>query len=153
VLVTLKGQVYRAFDVTGAAAAGYRVLGLDLVLNVAIALVVVAASNAVGNLLVLAVLIVPGAVGRLVAGRIGLIFAIAGAFAALAGWFGLSVAFALSVGAGIPAPSGATVVLVVVAGYLLVLVVRVAADALRRARAGGGVPRMDHDHPRAGRVR
>lgn len=153
VLVTLKGQVYRAFDVTGAAAAGYRVLGLDLVLNVAIALVVVAASNAVGNLLVLAVLIVPGAVGRLVAGRIGLIFAIAGAFAALTGWLGLSVAFGLSVGAGIPAPSGATVVLVVVAGYLVVLVVRVVADALRRVRAGGQAGRVDHDHPRAGRVR
>jgi zinc/manganese transport system permease protein len=135
VLVTLKGQVFRAFDAEGAAAAGYRVLALDLVLNTAIALVVVAASNAVGNLLVLAVLIVPGAVGRLIAGRLGLIFAIAAAFAALTGWLGLSVAFALSVGAGIPAPSGATVVLVVIAGYLAVLAGRVLLDAGRRMRA------------------
>ncbi|WP_368497930.1 metal ABC transporter permease [Herbiconiux sp. A18JL235] len=134
VLVTLKGQLFRAFDGPGAAAAGYRVLALDLVLNVAIALVVVAASNAVGNLLVLAVLIVPGAVGRLIAGRIGLIFALAAAFAAFTGWLGLSIAFALSVGAGVPAPSGATVVLVVVAVYLVVLLVRVVVDAARRGR-------------------
>lgn len=136
VLVTLKGQLYRAFDRVGAAAAGYRVLVLDVVLNVAIALVVVAASNAVGNLLVLAVLIVPGAVGRLIAGRIGLIFGIAAAFAALTGWLGLAVAFALSVGAGVPAPSGATVVLVIVAVYLLVLAGRALLDGARRARAG-----------------
>ncbi|GAA2226042.1 metal ABC transporter permease [Herbiconiux moechotypicola] len=135
VLVTFKGQLFRAFDEEGAAAAGYRVLALDLVLNVAIALVVVAASNAVGNLLVLAVLIVPGAVGRLVAGRIGVIVAIAAAFAALAGWLGLSVAYALSVGAGVPAPSGATVVLVVVAAYLIVLLGRVTVDGMRRVRA------------------
>jgi manganese/iron transport system permease protein len=135
VLGTLRGQLFRAFDATGAAAAGYPVLAIDLVLNAAIALVVVAASNAVGNLLVLAVLIVPGAVGRLVAGRIGLIFGVAAVFAALAGWLGLAIAFALSVGAGVPAPSGATVVLVVVAAYALVLLVRVVVDRMRRGRS------------------
>ncbi|MCS5735411.1 metal ABC transporter permease [Herbiconiux daphne] len=156
VVVTLKGQVFRAFDADGAAAAGYRVLALDLVLNVAIALVVVAASNAVGNLLVLAVLIVPGAVGRLVAGRLGAIFAIAAAFAALFGWIGLCLSFALSVDAGITAPSGATVVLTIVAAYLVVLVGRVVTDAAARRRAGAPVPsrelgdevddRLHHDH-------
>lgn len=62
--LTLKEQAFRAFDRGGSAAAGYRPLLLDLLLNAAIALVVVAASNAVGNLLVLAVLIVPGEIGR-----------------------------------------------------------------------------------------
>jgi manganese/iron transport system permease protein len=154
VLVTLKGQVFRAFDAAGAAAAGHRILLLDVVLNVAIALVVVAASNAVGNLLVLAVLIVPGAVGRLVAGRLGAIFAVAAVFAALVGWAGLAVAYSLSVDAGIPAPSGATVVLVLVAAYLLVLITRVVLDAVRRWRSpavltrGAGDEVDDRQHPR-----
>jgi manganese/iron transport system permease protein len=154
VLVTLKGQLFRAFDAAGAAAAGYRVLALDLVLNVAIALVVVAASNAVGNLLVLAVLIVPGAVGRLVAGRIGAIFGLAAAFAAVFGWIGLSIAFAFSVDAGITAPSGATVVLTIVVAYLLVLAGRVVLDLVRRRRAGTVAPApgpgdeiVDRQHP------
>jgi len=45
VAFTLKEQVFRAFDETGSAAAGYRALLLDLLLNGAIALVVVAASS------------------------------------------------------------------------------------------------------------
>ena len=146
VLVTLKGQLFRAFDEQGAAAAGYRILSLDLVLNVAIALVVVAASNAVGNLLVLAVLIVPGAVGRLIAGRIGVIFAVAAAFAALFGWLGLCIAFSLSVDAGIPAPSGATVVLVIVAAYVVVLLGRLVVDAVSRPRRAAPVTAASPAH-------
>jgi zinc/manganese transport system permease protein len=130
--VTLKQQVFRAFDRTAVAAVGYRPILLDLVLNVAIALVVVAASSAVGNLLVLAVLIVPGAVARLITVRLWLLFPLAAGFAALSAWFGLALGFQASVGAGIDLPSGATVVLVLVAGYLLVLVVRVLVDRMRR---------------------
>ncbi len=124
VLGTLKEQVFRAFDPTGSAAAGYRPLVLDLVLNVAIALVVVAASSAVGNLLVLAVLIVPAAIARLLTGRLVLLFPIAAATAALAAWLGLSASFAASVSAGFSLPSGATVVAALVVGYLLALGVR-----------------------------
>ncbi|QYF73276.1 metal ABC transporter permease [Cryobacterium sp. PAMC25264] len=130
--LTLKQQVYRAFDPTAVAAAGYRPLLLDLLLNVAIALVVVAASSAVGNLLVLAVLIVPGAVARLITVRLWLLFPLAAGFAALCSWVGLALGFEASVAAGIDLPSGATVVLVLVAGYLLVLLVRVLADRMRR---------------------
>ncbi|TDW30158.1 metal ABC transporter permease [Cryobacterium psychrophilum] len=125
---TLKQQVFRAFDHSGSAAAGYRPLVLDIVLNVAIALVVVAASNAVGNLLVLAVLIVPGAFARLVTTRLWLLFPIAAGFAVLAAWFGLAVGYAASVNAGIDLPSGATVVLVLVAGYAVALLARLAVD-------------------------
>jgi len=132
--LTLKQQVFRAFDSTALAAAGYRPLVLDLVLNVAIALVVVAASSAVGNLLVLAVLIVPGAVARLVTVRLWLLFPLAAGFAALCAWLGLALGFEASVGAGVDLPSGATVVLVLVAGYLLVLLARILADRMRRER-------------------
>lgn len=134
VAFTLKEQVFRAFDETGSAAAGYRALLLDLLLNGAIALVVVAASSAVGNLLVLAVLIVPGAVARLVTSRLWLLFPIAAGFAALAAWLGLALGFEASVNAGIDLPSGATVVLVMVAGYAVALLGRLAVDRVRRAR-------------------
>ena len=97
-------------------------LALDnLTLNVAIALVVVAASSAVGNLLVLAVLIVPGAVARLATGRLSLMFLISAGFAMLASWIGLAVAFGISVSANVAVPGGATVVLVFVLGYVLIL--------------------------------
>ncbi|TFD29608.1 metal ABC transporter permease [Cryobacterium cryoconiti] len=132
--LTLKEEVFRAFDQIGFAAAGYRTLVLDLVLNVAIALVVVAASSAVGNLLVLAVLIVPGAVARLVTTRLWLLFPIAAGFAAVGAWLGLVLGFQASVQAGLDLPSGATVVLVLVTGYAVVLVLRLAVDGLRRMR-------------------
>ena len=141
--LTLKEEVFRAFDRVGFAAAGYRTLVLDLVLNVAIALVVVAASTAVGNLLVLAVLIVPGAVARLITSRLWLLFPIAAGFAALGAWLGLVLGFQASVQAGLDLPSGATVVRVLVAGYAAVLLGRLTVDGLRRLRS----PRVRQSHP------
>ena len=120
-VVTFRGQLFLAFDRSAAHAAGYRPVIINLTLNVAIALVVVAASSAVGNLLVLAVLIVPGAVARLATGRLSLLFVISAGFAMLASWIGLAVAFGLSVSADVAIPGGATVVLVFVLGYVLLL--------------------------------
>jgi manganese/iron transport system permease protein len=136
--LTLKQQVFRAFDHSGSAAAGYRPLVLDIVLNVAIALVVVAASQAVGNLLVLAVLIVPGAVARLITNHLWWLFPIAAGFAILAAWFGLALGYEASVNAGIDLPSGATVVLLLVAGYSVALVSRLAVDRLKSAPTATG---------------
>jgi manganese/iron transport system permease protein len=133
VAVTLKEQVFRAFDRSGSEAAGYRVFALDLLLNIAIALVVVAASSAVGNLLVLGVLIVPAAVARLVTVRLGTLFLAAAGFAMLGAWLGLAAGYAASVDGGVDLPSGATVVLVLVAGYVLALVYRVVRDTGRSA--------------------
>lgn len=121
VVVTFRAQLFLAFDRSAAQAAGYRPLALNLALNVAIALVVVAASSAVGNLLVLAVLIVPGAVARLATGRLPLMFVISAGFAMLASWLGLATAFGLSLSADLSIPGGATVVLFFVLGYLLML--------------------------------
>jgi ABC-type Mn2+/Zn2+ transport system permease subunit len=120
-VITFRGQLFLAFDRSAAGAAGYRPVVINLTLNVAIALVVVAASSAVGNLLVLAILIVPGAVARLVTGRLSLIFVVSAGFAMLASWIGLAVAFGLSVSADVAVPGGATVVLVFVLGYVLML--------------------------------
>jgi manganese/iron transport system permease protein len=121
VLVTLKQQLYRAFDAKGSRAAGDSALVLDLVLNSAIALVVVAAASTIGTLLVLALLIVPGAVARLVTARLWWLFPVAAVFAAVAAWLGLALGYAVSVGAGVDLPAGSTVVAVFVVGYGLVL--------------------------------
>ncbi|WP_241976259.1 metal ABC transporter permease [Cryobacterium algoricola] len=149
--ITLKEQLFRAFDRTGFSAVGYRPFVLDLVLNVAIALVVVAASSAVGTLLVLAVLIVPGAVARLVTVRLWLLFPVAAVFAALAAWVGLTLGYVASVGAGINLPSGATVVLVLVAGYALALAGRLLLDRFRRGKHQHD--RMRAPQPRTAAVR
>lgn len=126
VLLTFRRQIFHAFDADAAAAAGYRRVLTELALNVAIALVIVAASNAVGNLLVLAVLIVPGALSRLVTNKLfGLFFVAVGA-AVLASWIGLAAGFSISVNGGIDVPGGATVALSFVAFYALAMIIRLA---------------------------
>jgi zinc/manganese transport system permease protein len=132
IVMTFRGQLFLAFDPSATRAAGYRPVLLNLTLNVAIALVVVAASSAVGNLLVLAVLIVPGAVARLTSGRLGILFVVSIGFAMVASWLGLAVAFSLSVSSDVAVPGGATVVLFFVFGYLLMLGWRGIREARRR---------------------
>lgn len=136
VVVTLKQQLFRAFDARGSRAAGDSALLLDLVLNAAIALVVVAAASTVGTLLVLALLIVPGAVARLVTMRLWWLFPVAAGFAAVAAWLGLAAGFAVSVGAGVDVPAGATIVAVFVLGYALVLAVAQVAGWVRGSGVG-----------------
>ncbi|MBX6381556.1 MAG: metal ABC transporter permease [Microbispora sp.] len=121
----------RAFDPEGARAAGVRVGLLDLVLNVAVALVVVAAVKAVGTILVIALLIVPAAAARGLSDRLAVIVPLACLIGAGAGWLGLVVSYEASVGYGIRLASGATVVLVLVAMYGLAL-----AAGFARRKAG-----------------
>ena len=92
-------------------------LALDLVLNLAVALVVVAAVRAVGTVLVIALLVVPGAAGRLLSDRLAGITLIAVGTALLAGWLGLVASWQASVNHGLRLASGATVVLVLVLLY------------------------------------
>jgi manganese/iron transport system permease protein len=126
-----KELVLRAFDPAGAEARGYRVVLLDLVLNLAVALVVVAAVRAVGTVLVIALLVVPGAAGRLLSDRLAGITLVAVGIALLAGWLGLAASWQASVNHGLRLASGATVVLVLV----LLYGIAAAVAALRRVRA------------------
>jgi manganese/iron transport system permease protein len=114
----------RAFDPQAAAAMGYRVWALDLVLNLSIALVVVAAAQSVGTILVVALLVVPAATGRLLSGRLAVIAAVGVLTAAAAGCLGLLISYQASVGYGLSLAGGATVVLALVALHLLALLVR-----------------------------
>lgn len=119
VLVTWRQQVFLSFDARGARAAGASSLVYELILNLAIALVVVAAARAVGNLLVLAILIIPAAVGRLLSRRIGAIAAIALATSLVGACVGLWLAYEASVTLGLSASPTSVVVLVFVAIYLV----------------------------------
>jgi manganese/iron transport system permease protein len=124
-----KELLLRAFDPAAARALGYPIGRLDLALNLAVALVVVAAAQAVGTLLVIALLVVPAATGRLLTDRLAAITVLGGFAAALAGYVGLAVSYRASVADGLRLAGGATVVLALIAVYLLALL-------------GGGLARM-----------
>jgi len=135
-LVALRKELLlRAFDEQGAAAMGYRVDVLDLVLNVLVALVVVAAVKAVGTVLVIALIIVPAATARLLVDRVALMTAISCALGALGGWLGLAISYDVSTQRGVRLASGATIVVVLVACFIVALTVGPARRALGR-RAG-----------------
>src|SRR3954447_14753069 len=120
VLVLLhKELVMRAFDPTGSAALGYSPFLLDLVVNLAVMLTIVAAVRAVGTVLVVAFIVTPAAAARLVCHRVGPMMIVAAAFAALCGWFGLVVSYDGSLHHGWRLASGATIVLTLTVGFLL----------------------------------
>lgn len=120
-LVTGKELVFRAFDPEGARAQGFRVTVLDLVLNVLVALVVVAAVRAVGSVLVIALLIVPAAAARLLTHRLVAIGVLAAAIGMAGGWLGLVASWNASIYAGLRLGSGATVVMAIVVIYAVIL--------------------------------
>ena len=126
-----KELVLRAFDPDATAAMGYRTGVLDLVLNLLIALVVVAAVEAVGTVLVIALIVVPAAAARLLADRVAAMTALACLLGAAGGWLGLAVSYEVSVDHGIRLAAGATIVVVLVGLFLLA-----AACPGRRCRAG-----------------
>jgi manganese/iron transport system permease protein len=126
-----KELVLRAFDPDGAAAMGYRTAVLDLVLNLLIALVVVAAVKAVGTVLVVALIVVPAAAARLLADRVATTIVLACALGALGGWLGLATSYEVSVDRGVRLASGATIVVVLVALFALAA----AVAPLRRRRS------------------
>jgi manganese/iron transport system permease protein len=129
-----KELVLRAFDPDGAAAMGYRTGTLDLALNLLIALVVVAAVEAVGTVLVIALIVVPAAAARLLADRVATMTVVACLLGAAGGWLGLAVSYEVSVDHGVRLAAGATIVVVLVGLFLLAAAV---APLRRRLLATG----------------
>src|SRR5262249_48229767 len=119
-----KELVLRAFDPMGTQALGYSTTTLDLVLNLVIMLTVVAAVRAIGTVLVVAFIVTPAAAARLVCRRVGVMIAVAAVFAVVGGWLGLVVSYEGSVNHGWRLASGATIVVVLTAGFVLVAVGR-----------------------------
>nr|WP_131745140.1 metal ABC transporter permease [Frankia sp. Cppng1_Ct_nod] len=134
-----KELLLRAFDPQAAQAMGYRVELLDLILNLVIALVVVAAVKAVGTLLVIALLVVPAAAARLLSDRLAVMTGVAVTLGMAGGWLGLAASYEASVHHGVRLASGATVVLALVVLYVLALGVGPFARLLW-SRARGRLP-------------
>lgn len=123
-----KELLLRAFDPSAAAAAGYRLVRLDLLLNILLVLVVVAAVRAVGTVLVLALIVVPAATARLLSDRLAVVLALSIAVGVVGGYLGLAASYEASVNHGLRLASGATIVIALVLAYLLAF----GASALRR---------------------
>jgi ABC-type Mn2+/Zn2+ transport system permease subunit len=132
-MVSARALLLRAFDPAGAAAAGYRVGLLDLLLNVLLALVVVAAVRAVGTILVVALLIVPAAAARMVTDRLAAMAVVGTVLVLAAGYGGLLLSWTASLDYGVALTSASAVVLLLVLSYLLLLPVRLLRDRRRVA--------------------
>jgi manganese/iron transport system permease protein len=131
VLFALRKELWlRAFDPVGAAALGYPTVAIDMILNLLIALVVVAAVRAVGTALVVALLTTPAATARLVSSRIATMMVLSCAIGAIGGWLGLVISYDASIHHDVRLAAGATTVVVLTAAFAIVAL----AFALARRR-------------------
>jgi manganese/iron transport system permease protein len=126
VAVLWKELLYSTFDPLGAAAAGLPVGALDYLFLALIALTIVVSLQAVGIILVVAMLVTPAAVGQLVATSFARLVAVAIAVGVLAPIVGLYISYWLD------AATGATIVLVETAVFIVALLAR-------RARSSNGL--------------
>ena len=115
VAVFWKELLYSTFDPLGAAAAGLPVARLDYVLLAVIALTIVVSLQAVGIILVVAMLVTPAAIGQLLATSFGRLVAIAIAVGVVSPIAGLYLSYWLD------AATGATIVLVETGLFVLAL--------------------------------
>lgn len=132
-LATGRAQLFRAFDPAGFEAAGFKPLRTDLALAIATALLVVAGVQALGVLMVIALLMVPMAVARLLTTRLVWLVPVAIAVPLTAGVLALWWSFDLSVGRGVSVAPGALVVLLLVAMYGLAVAAKLLRGSARHA--------------------
>ncbi|WKD62011.1 Manganese transport system membrane protein MntB [Corynebacterium ciconiae DSM 44920] len=124
-LLTWSSQVFAAFDRDGAQAAGVNLWVVDLSINAAIAAVVVASAAAIGVLLVIGFMVVPGAAARLVVHRVRHMVPLAIGISVISGLIGLTL---VPLG---PVSPQAVVALSVVAMYFVFLLLRLLRDRRR----------------------
>ena len=130
-----KELVLAALDRTQAAALGYRIGVLDIVVNVAVALTVVVAVRAVGTVLVVAFVVTPAATARLVTRSVSGAMSLAVVLAAALSWIGLSISFEASVRHDVRLAAGATVVIAFTAGFCVIGLGSIVGRRLRSRRA------------------
>lgn len=135
VLVLILGLFHKeivavSLDKESAKAAGLPVLALDILLYVVVTISVVISLQTLGNVLVLALIVVPAASARLVCPTLGRMMVFAPVFGAVTSTVGLYLSWAFNL------PTGGVIVLTMIAGFLLTWVVsRVRAGARRPALA------------------
>jgi manganese/iron transport system permease protein len=143
-----KELLYATFDPLGAEAAGLPVRRLDDVFLVVVALTIVVSLQAVGIVLVVAMLVTPAATAQLAAAGFRRMVGVAIAIGIACPIVGLYLSYWLDV------PSGATIVLVESLLFLATLAVRLTRGA-RRPPPGdpAGSPVARADTPTSGRTR
>lgn len=129
------------FDRAQAAAQGLPVMGLDLLLLGLLALTVLASLQAVGNVLLVALLITPAATGRLLAYRFPTMLALAALSGALAGVIGLYLSYYQGWA------TGASMALSSTGLFLLALLLSPKAGLLAWARGRGKATDPTHRPP------
>ena len=124
-----KELLFATFDPQGAAASGVRVEALEYLFLALVALTIVVSLQAVGIILVVAMLVTPAATGQLLTVRFGTLVVLAVAIGIGSSVVGLYVSYWLDVA------SGATIVLVQTALFLVALVLGPRSGLLGRRRA------------------
>jgi ABC-type Mn2+/Zn2+ transport systems, permease components len=130
VAVLWKELLYSTFDPLGAAAAGLPVDRLDYLFLALIALTIVVSLQAVGIILVVAMLVTPAAVGQLVASSFGRLVLVAVAVGVISPIVGLYLSYWLD------SAAGATIVLVETAIFLVALAAKRGPAVARSTRRG-----------------
>lgn len=118
VAILWKELLYTTFDPLGAAASGLPVGALDYLLLALIAVTIVVSLQAVGIILVVAMLVTPAATAQLVTRSFGTLLAVAVAIGVTAPVVGLYASYWLN------SSSGATIVLVETGLFVITLLVR-----------------------------
>jgi manganese/iron transport system permease protein len=123
-----KELLYATFDPQGAAAAGLRVEALEYLFLAIVALTIVVSLQAVGIILVVAMLVTPAATGQLLTVRFGSLVLLAVAIGVGSSLIGLYISYWLDVA------TGATIVLVQTGLFLAALVLGPRTGLLGRRR-------------------
>lgn len=145
-LVTWRKQVAVAFDRNFMVAQRTNVTLVDAALNAAIAAVVVVASSAVGVLLVIGYLIIPGAAARLLARTIPMMVGIAVAAGLTAAIIGV-VAMNVNVGHQISPQAAVSLSLVVV--FVIAIAFNALRTVFRKAGSGSGAAKPASQSPQS----
>jgi len=136
-----KELLYATFDPLGAAASGIRVDGLELLFLTLVAVTIVVSLQAVGIILVVAMLVTPAATAQLVTVRFTRLMLAVAAIGVASAILGLYISFWLDVA------SGATIVLVQTIWFVVTLVLGPRGLSARRRGtvSGDGTPDRDDE--------
>ncbi|MFC5337410.1 metal ABC transporter permease [Leucobacter denitrificans] len=127
-----RALLFRSFDPAGFENAGFNAFRTDLALNVAVALLVVAGVQALGVLMVIAILVLPVAIARLLSRALWSLMPIATLIMFGAGVAGLWASFEWSVSGRVSASPGALIVLILISAYIVGVGISFAVGRLGR---------------------
>ncbi len=139
VVALYKELLFYTFDPLGAQAAGLPTNLLNFGLMVLIALTIVASMKAVGVILVLSLLITPGATAYLLVSRLHLVMILGAAIGIVSSISGMYLSYAFNL------PSGPAIVLVVSGLFVLALLFSPTHGVLTQPKSSSGEPTIWHE--------